>query len=105
MKFSHRTMTIVACLTLLAGLPFLAGCGDKKETVVPPPNPPPATTGTIAGIAQLPPGLPGDLGNARVGLFTDMNNWNADIPARARPRVCIALGPRLRVRARRRCVR
>jgi hypothetical protein len=99
MKFSNRLLTIVACLTLLAGMPFLAGCGDKKETVTqppPPPPPPPPTTGTISGVAALPPGLPGDLGNARVGLFTSLDNWNADIPARPFSRV-VGSGPSVQI--------
>jgi hypothetical protein len=45
------------------------------------------TTGTISGVVSLPPGLPGDLGNARVGLFTSIDNWSNDISARPFGRV------------------
>ena len=87
MKFSRNLGAVLACLALLSGMPFFAGCGgDDDNTVQPPPTPTP-TTGSIIGTAQLPPGLPGDLGNARVGIYTDLNNWQADVPARPFSRV------------------
>jgi hypothetical protein len=53
---------------------------DGAWTEPPMPPPPPPTTGVIVGVASLSPGIPGDLGNARVACFTSYDDWNSDRP-------------------------
>lgn len=38
-----------------------------------------STTATATGTGSLPPGVAGAIGNTRVALYTDLNNWNFDI--------------------------
>ena len=38
-----------------------------------------STTATASGVGSLPPGVAGAIGNTRVALYTDLNNWNFDI--------------------------
>jgi hypothetical protein len=38
-----------------------------------------STTATASGTGSLPPGVNGAIGNTRVALYTDLNNWNLDI--------------------------
>ena len=37
------------------------------------------TTATVTGVGSLPPGVSGSIGNTRVALYTDLNNWNFDV--------------------------
>lgn len=65
---------------LVLALMFI-GC-DKEESndpVTPPPPPPPTpTTGTITGVISLPPGSSATVGNTRVAVYSNYDDWVND---------------------------
>jgi hypothetical protein len=67
-------------IALVASL-VAASCGGTESSSTPSPTPTPTTTpttGTISGTARLETGVSGDLGNARVAIYKDMADFNAD---------------------------
>ena len=66
---------IVAGILALA---FAGACGGGGgDDGGPGPTP---TTGVVTGTASLEIGMSGDLGNARVALYADIADWEADRP-------------------------
>jgi hypothetical protein len=74
-------------MTLGIFLMFLYGGCDKETAPVAPTTTTSvatttttvSTTATASGTGSLPPGVAGAIGNTRVALYTDLNNWNLDI--------------------------
>jgi len=55
-----------------------AGNWQGANTVCAPTTCGSATSGQISGIVTLAPGMSGDLGNARVAVYSSYDDWNAD---------------------------
>ncbi len=66
-------------LVLMVGLPLIVGCSSDDKDPPPPTQPDPTPTwGTVAGVAAMQPGASGDLSNARVAIYTSLENWELD---------------------------
>jgi hypothetical protein len=80
-----KVFYLFSLLTLGIVLIFLyGGCSEETDPVAPTTSVATttttvSTTATATGVGSLPPGVSGAIGNTRVALYTDLNNWNLDI--------------------------
>ena len=80
-----KLIYVFSLIVLSLVLIFLYGGCASEETPVAPTTTIATTTTTVSttatatGRGSLPPGVSGSIGNTRVALYTDLNNWNFDI--------------------------